>query len=332
MTLRIQHGNLEHANWFVVNWCLGNTCNFKCSYCSPGLHDGSVKWPDKDTVISFIQKMLIHSGSLGKKLYLELTGGEVTMWRHFEEVALFCKEHGVKLGIISNGSRTLRWWEENKHLFDHVCLSFHPEQAEVDHFLAVIKILRLELRTHVNIMMLPAQFNECYEVATKVKNIGNVSLALQPLIIGFGDTLYPYTKQQQFVFDNQYDLVVKHIKWTKGFEYYRGAMSVVDEANVVGETLAAHRFISMKENNWSGWECYAGVEQIIVDMDGSIHRGWCKVGGNLGTIQNPTFTLEPVVCNKTMCHCNYDIMSTKVNTLKLNAATSLRLIPVYPVA
>ena len=48
-------------------------------------------------------------------------------------------------------------------------------------------------------------------------------------------------------------------------------------------------------------------------MDGTIHRGWCKVGGTIGHIADANLELptDPVTCNKTMCHCNFDIMCTK---------------------
>jgi hypothetical protein len=48
-------------------------------------------------------------------------------------------------------------------------------------------------------------------------------------------------------------------------------------------------------------------------MDGSIYRGWCKEGGSLGRIDQLDLVLptEPVLCNKKMCHCNFDIMCTK---------------------
>ena len=72
----------------------------------------------------------------------------------------------------------------------------------------------------------------------------------------------------------------------------------------------------LKENDWSGWHCYAGVEQLIVDMDGSIYRGWCKEGGAIGNIGDAEINLptDPVLCTKTMCHCNFDIMCTKEKT------------------
>lgn len=309
--IRIEHGNPNHKDWFVVNWCLGNTCNFSCSYCPEGLHNGSIRWPELHHVTNFILKL--KNQYPDKKFYFEFTGGEVTMYRHFIELCEFCASNGVKVGLISNGSRTIRYWEENKKYFDHVCLSYHPEFSEVDHFVDVVKLLHNDVRTHVNIMMSPEKFDECYGVATKVKNIENISMALQPLIHDFGDTLYDYNEFQKKIFDKQHELIVKHIKYTKSFDYYRGAMrKVYDDGSEM--PASAQRFINEKTNDWSGWSCYAGLEQLIVDMDGSYYRGWCKVGGKIGKITDAHINLltEPITCTKTMCHCNFDIMCTKV--------------------
>ena len=161
-------------------------------------------------------------------------------------------------------------------------------------------------------MMSPAKFDFCYSVANKVKNLGNISMALQPLIHDFGDTLFDYDEFQKKIFDKQHDLITKHIKFTKSFDYYRGAMRMLYPDGTT-EVSSAHRFISQKTNDWSGWKCYAGVEQIIIDLAGDIYRGWCRVGDKVGNIHDSDIEIpmEPVLCNKTMCHCNFDIMSTK---------------------
>ena len=308
--IKLVHSNPEHENWFVVNWCLGNTCNFECSYCPAALHDGSKRWPDPQVIKNFIARVKDHF--FHKNIYFEFTGGEVTMYKHFIDICKFCADMDVKVGLISNGSRTLRYWEENKQYFDHVCLSFHPEFADEEHFLNVVKLINNDVRTHVNIMMSPEKFDYCYAVANKVKNLGNLSIALQPLIHDFGEVLFDYSESQKNIFNKQHELLTKHIKFTKSFDYYRGAMRMVNEK---GESVvsSAHRFISEKTNDWSGWRCYAGIEQLIVDMDGEIYRGWCKEGGKIGHIedQNLTLPMEPTICTKKMCHCNFDIMSTK---------------------
>ena len=41
-----------------IEWTLGNTCNYNCSYCLPVLHDNSFPWIDLDNSIKFIVRLL----------------------------------------------------------------------------------------------------------------------------------------------------------------------------------------------------------------------------------------------------------------------------------
>ena len=308
--IKLEHTKAEHLDWYVVNWCLGNTCNFSCSYCPEGLHDGSKRWPELGAVKNFVSKVVEQAAP--RKVYFEFTGGEVTLYKHFTELCEFVTSLGAKVGLISNGSRTIKWWESHKQYFDHVCLSFHPEFGDADHYLEVVKLLHNDIRTHVNIMMSPEKFDYCLRVAEKTVELGNISFAMQPLIHDFGSILYDYTPEQKHIIDRQWHLYGKNIKFDRSFEFYRGAMVKV-YADGRKTNAAPHVLINDKANNWAGWKCYAGVEQLIVDMDGFFYRGWCKVGGWLGRIDDPNLEIpkDPIICDKTMCHCNFDIMSTK---------------------
>lgn len=310
-SVRLDHANPAHTDTVVVNWCVGNTCNYACRYCPEDLHSASVKFPDLKTVTDFCDKVLNHYRD--KKLYFEFTGGEVTLWKELIPLSMYLKERGAKIGIISNGSRALDWWEKNFSHFDHVCLSFHPASAKVDHFCSVAKLISPHLRTHINLMMDPEQFEKCLEAAEIVKDIPDISLALQPLIVDFGSQLYDYTSEQKQILDRQGELYVKKIPRTKEHEYFRGAMTMVmpDGKKI---TRGPQHFVANQANTWLGWDCYVGVEQIVVAMNGDILRGWCQVGGVIGKIGSPDieFPTRPVRCNKEMCHCNLDIMATKI--------------------
>ena len=307
---RLEHLNPENYNWFVVNWCLGSTCNYECSYCPTNLHDGKHKWHNTQNVKDFVQKIkVVHPD---KHIYFEFTGGEVTLNKDFVDICKFCTEEGVKVGFISNGSRTLRWWEENKTYFDTVLLSFHSEFADPDHFCQVVEILHEQVRVHVNVMMKSENWALCMNLANRIKEIGNCSLALQPLAHELSGELYDYSPGQHYIFSHQHKLISSQIKYTNAFEVYRGAMQTV-AADGTTAARTAHSFINRNTNNWEGWDCFAGVEQLIVDLDGLIWRGWCRVGGPIGRIGDTGFSLptRPVLCNSNRCHCNFDIMSTK---------------------
>jgi organic radical activating enzyme len=307
--IRLEHEPLSCRDHVIVNWCLGNTCNYACSYCPNDLHNGTQPWADYTTVRDFCDRVIAHYRE--RKLYFEFTGGEVTLWRHFTELAGYLKSQDIAIGLISNGSRTRRYWEDHKHLFTHVCLSFHPEFAEASHFLDVIALLAPVATVHVNVMMAPTRFDECYRLAEQIVPIDNVSLALQPLLIDLGSELYPYTPEQQDKIARQSQLT-KPAKYTRKLAVFRARMAKVDAAGH-RTAMLPHVLINNGENNWLGWNCYSGVEQIVVDMDGHVYRGWCKVGGSLGQIGDPAiqFPRAPIRCTKTHCHCNFDIMSTK---------------------
>ena len=312
---RLDHHHAGCNDWIVVNWNLGNMCNFKCSYCPSSLNDGSFGWNDFDVVKAFIDSVVEHY--VPRKIYFEFTGGEVTLWKDFVKCAKYIKEIGHDIGFISNGSRSIRWWDKNKTLFDHVCLSFHPEQGDPAHFVEVVKTMSQYCRTHCNVMMHwdTEIWKTCVAVADELVNIKDISLALQPLIIDFGDTLYSYTKEQTDYIDQQWTNLGSKIQYNKSWKVYRGSMDMIDDVNNLVENRSAHRFINDKSNNWEGWDCWAGAEQFVVDFDGSIMRGWCRVGGVFGNIKTPDdirWPTGPVRCNKNMCHCNFDIMCKKI--------------------
>lgn len=308
---KLVHSNPTHQETIVVNWCLGNTCNFSCSYCPEDLHNAKQPWPSLETAINFINKVkAVHQN---KNIYVELTGGEVTLWKDLIQFSDFCRSNNIKIGIISNGSRSLEFWEKLIPKIDHVCLSFHAEKGNADHYYEVVKMASQTIRTHTNFMMHTEHFNKVLELAFRIKDIPNISMAIQPLVVDFGEVLYKYTPTQLKVIDQQHEMLVKHIKYDKSFEYYRGAMDMVNKDGV-HKRISPQRLISLGGNNWKDWHCYAGVEQLIVNMDGDILRGWCSVGGKIGHISDEKLQLPtaPVLCNKSFCHCNFDIMSTKV--------------------
>lgn len=304
------HTNETHRDYVVVNWCLSNVCNYKCTYCPEGLHNGSVKWPEFETVVDFCEKVISHYN--GRKIYFEFTGGEVTLWSELPRLISYLKQRDCRVGIISNGSRSEKYWKELIPTIDHVCLSFHPETGRTDHFFKIASLCAASIRTHINLMMHPDYFPQCLDLAYRVKDLKDISLAIQPLVVDFGEELYNYTEAQKKIIDTQNAFLASQISFEKNYDTYRGAMSMVS-ADGFKKTMSPQRFISGGKNSWKGWHCSAGVEQIVVEMSGGVYRGWCQVGGEIGKISDkkPNLPSQPIVCNKDFCHCNLDIMTTK---------------------
>ena len=210
---------------------------------------------------------------------------------------------------------------EHKKLFDNVSISYHPEQADLEHLVEVFTEIRRDLKTHCNVMMHPKKelFDKGVELAKRVIKLSDITLALQPLIKDFETDLYEYTSEQTEIIDNQVKLFCNKIRYSKEWPIYRGPMVAVNSDGEIETPIPTHVLISKGLNNWEGWKCYAGIEQIIVDLDGSVWRGWCKVGKQLGWVQKGrrlVFPKDPVICDKDFCHCNFDIMCTKEKNVK----------------
>lgn len=317
--IKLDHGSDEYKKYFVVNWCFFSICNFSCSYCPEVLHDGKNRGLDIEIVKKFCQNII--ESKKDKKVFFEFTGGEMTYYRSFVELFTYLKASGAETGLISNGSRTLEFWESHKGLIDHICLSFHPEQGDAEHFFDVVKLLNEVTTVHVNIMMLPEKFDHLYDLAKRISSqVEGISLAIQPLFENMSGGMFKYTEDQKNILDNQTLPWGSDIKFlqspNKVKKIYRGEMKKIFNSS---EEILVNppELIARQENNWYGWQCHIGLENIVVDFNGNVLRGWCRVGGILGNIQDSNFSLpsKPITCSVKNCYCGLDIMATKVKAI-----------------
>ena len=132
---------------FIISWNLGNTCNWSCSYCPSYLHDGTVDWANIERIKPIL--LQIKNKLPNKKIRVEFVGGEVTLKSDFIELMKFCREQGFNNCIITNASRTVRYWEELAPYIDVAVLSFHPEFASREHYENIIRTC-VDNNIHVN--------------------------------------------------------------------------------------------------------------------------------------------------------------------------------------
>ncbi len=313
--LKLHHGNPVYEQYFVVNWCFFNVCNFSCSYCPEVLHNGKNRGLSLDVVKNFCRQVI--ETNVDRKVFFEFTGGEITFYKDFAPLLRFLKEHGADTGLISNGSRDLSFWESHKNLIDHICLSFHPEQGKSDHFFDVVKVLNEVTTVHVNIMMLPAKFEELHDLAKKIASqIEGVSVAMQALFENMSGGIFNYTAEQKSILGTPALPWGKELKFRKNEnvrkKVYRGEMKKI-YADGSEEIVNPPELIAQGQNSWTGWNCNIGMENIVVDIEGNIQRGWCGVGGKIGNVQDPEFKIpsRPILCNVKNCFCGLDIMASK---------------------
>ncbi|HAT8492270.1 TPA: radical SAM protein [Vibrio vulnificus] len=307
----------SNNNYHSINWALTNKCNFKCNYCHSSLNSGSIKEPSYNSVVKFLVTTLNRSKDLRRVPYFEFGGGEVTMIRYFDDIVKLIAEYGGMTTIVSNGSKKLSWWHENVQYLSGVSLSYHINDIKSDsHFIDVSKVLEASKSTrfHVNIMMVPERFDDCVEFANRLKQEIRCSIALQPLFEGFGHggitQKYPYTPEQE--------QIMKDFRGRPELKTLPPSMAEleVNYADGTTENLSTFDLIANDQTNFVGWDCYAGIDSLVITFSGDIYRSWCMQDGPIGSIYDENIELptHPTKCRTKICQCGVDLSAKKVNT------------------
>ena len=305
--------NIE--KYYTIDWTVGSTCNFSCSYCPEELHNGKTIWLDTKNLNLFLKKLYNFTDL---PLHFILAGGEITVDPKLKDKFLLIKNSRKNnlITALSNGSRSLRWW-----MFDVLNLTLHTEEGDAKHISAVANLMNEHADVTVNVPMLPNFWDKGIENATIVtKNNNGFPIVLKPLRINFGHKFYPYTSKQlkilsDFSIFNNFNKNWKQPK-AKNFNPRFQA----EYANKTKKIIYPASWINEGKNDFFGWDCYIGIEKIYIGINGKISRGsWCKAGGGRGALGNVNdlesivFPREPVTCPNPRCINVTDFKTTKKN-------------------
>ena len=305
----IEHSHALHARTVLVDWMLGNSCSYACSYCPKRLHDGSIRWQKSDVVLGFFDQLHRHYSVVrGRRVWLQFTGGEPTMHPQIMRLLDEARARGFAVSLISNASRTFRFWEKIAPSLDAAILTYHNEFADLDQFLAIGGLLTERMPLHVNVTMHPARFDRTLDEARRLRDhLPQATIALKALRVGFGATLFEYTDAQRALLE----------AGLPGPTHEENAMPrgtmTARAAGQPARVMRANEILLEGMNRWNGFHCNAGIESLRVMGDGTVMRAVCGVGGPLGRLgvrpvaQPPA----PVPCTRDACNCLSDILITK---------------------
>lgn len=294
----------DNPTHVTVQWNLGNVCNYSCSYCPSYLHSGNLQWPDLELILDIIFK--IKSKFSNKTITVELLGGEITLYKEFFSLMKTLKEESVGTNILSNGSRSLRFWTEVSPYLDNIGLSFHPEYASEQHFIDLIKIL-LEngARPYIKIAMIKNQFWQLVEFDKKLRELYPMIRTEMVLLLD---------KQNKFNYNGYYyDYSRDEIDFLTSNETASGHL-VAEFINDDKQLLTLNQVRDQNLNLFKGFECGSKLSFITIDHKGNLSTSLCRQRPRISIykIDNDLDSLlNPVICELDKCINHSDLRILK---------------------
>jgi MoaA/NifB/PqqE/SkfB family radical SAM enzyme len=286
-----------HQEFIKIEWNLGKRCNYDCSYCPAAIHDNYSPHTDLEVLKRTVDKL----ATLPKPVRLSLTGGEPCVHPHIEQLIRYIKEKRMSLSITTNGTRKPLWYSMQN--VDQYVFSLHFEYDWQNVLYTIKNVYDRSNGMHILVNVMAHQ-DKMTEVRTAVDMLNFHSI---PYVI----RRVRWTEGDHDLFDDMrydqkdLDWILEHVATVK-------PNTII---HVDGGTKERHAndIIKLHLNQFKGWTCNIGLESLMINWDGDVHRATCRVGGSLGNIYNGTFNIptEPIICDRNYCTCAADIPITK---------------------
>lgn len=283
-----------HQGSIKIEWNLGKRCNYDCSYCPASIHDNSSQHTDIEILKATVDKLV----TLGKPIRLSFTGGEPCVHPKFAELITYCNYKGISwISVTTNGTLPYEFYAS----------------LNVDQF---VFSLHLEY-----------DWQRVYNTMSKVADRTNLRLVAQ--IMCHHDHMTSAMTIFARCLTDHIPATLRRIRWTEGdhdlfddMRYHPDDLNWIkkQEATVQGncviddeKIIHANDVIKLHLNKYKDWTCNVGIESLMINWDGDVHRATCRVGGSLGNIYKGTFLqpVEPIICDRNFCTCAADIPVTK---------------------
>lgn len=284
----------QHSSSIKVEWNIGKRCNYDCSYCPAAIHDNFSPHTDLKVMMEAVDKLV----ALGKPVRLSFTGGEPCVHPKFRDLVTYARHRGIRwISVTTNGTMPYEFYASLP--VDQLVFSIHLEYEWMRILNTITKL------ADMNSITLMAQLMAHHDHMTHAK-----------IVKGMLD-------------QNEIPNTVRRIRWTEGdhdlfddMRYHPDDLAWIKEqdATVAGNCVVdtgliihSNDVIKLKLNQFKDWTCNVGIESLMINWDGEVHRATCRVGGSLGNIYTGTFLqpTEPVICNRNYCTCSADIPITK---------------------
>lgn len=283
-----------HQGSIKIEWNIGKRCNYDCSYCPSSIHDNTSPHTDIEILKKTIDKLSV----LGKPVRLSFTGGEPCVHPNFRELIKYARYKNISwISVTTNGSMPYEFYKSMP--VDQYVFSIHFEHGwervtRTLRKLADTTDLKLigQIMAHHDHMIL-------VKIVRQVLNNENIPNTVRRI---------RWTQGDHDLFDDmRYD--PDDLNWIKEQDATIQGNCVIDDNQIIH----ANDVIKLHLNNYKDWTCNAGLESLMINWDGEVHRATCRVGGSLGNIYQDTFITpaDAIQCTRNWCTCAADIPITK---------------------
>lgn len=310
----------QKPNILEIRWCPNNVCNYKCSYCWPGSHEGNFKSPNNlDLVLKNFNHLIEkYKAKLGKtKIRFIIIGGEPTLWKEFGQfIEGIKKEHDVYISVLTNGSRTLRWWKQYGHLIDNAHISCHLAFADIDHLISVADTLyEFNKKVTVKVLMDTRYWQKGLDTIEYMKKNSKYKWFIVTDEVIEPDIILPPQKKK--FLKNALQRLPSLSWWWKNKKLIFENQIRLFESKMTfdnGKTRLArvNTYVNEDRMSFKGWSCSIGIDNVFVGPDGRI-MGACELpvygekdyhnilDENFIEKFDPEF--KSIICERDRCNC-----------------------------
>jgi organic radical activating enzyme len=324
--------NFNHDNYLYITYSITSTCNYNCNYCWPNAHDGKYRFPvNLELVCNNLEHLISTYKTKFNKTNVRLTinGGEPTLWPELGEfVKRMHESTGCRITLNTNGSRTVRWWEEYANYFDDIQISVHREQCDVNHIKQLLDLIYTNTDTFcgAQVLMDPLAWDTSMSILNQLVDHPTPWLVKTVLITDptTGAVMPNYQNEHlNFMRDavkkRPPEDYIEHMKSSGKIDETDKKEAKIIFSNGTEEPYNTFRLMENGWNKFYGWDCNVGIDRLGISYSGEV-EGNCgeKVFDTSLNIYDPDFIekfkptmILPIKCKKIYCDCTSDIRVTK---------------------